>query len=147
MTDTFDPDTGEVLPPEGADNGPGGYALDGRPIPSAATTGGDIINILEGGQFGEDFHEAMRDLFAVLNDVAKETNGKAKGGVTIKLDFVKEGQALKVASKFTVKKPEMPRAPSIVWTDQHNNLTMFPPNQMQMFGMRSVGGSGGLRRA
>lgn len=28
-----------------------------------------------------------------------------------------------------------------------DNLTMFPPQQMQMFGMRSIGGSGGIRRA
>ena len=146
MTDNYDSETGEVLEPAKG-NEPGGYALDGKPIPAAAVTGGDIINMLEEGQFGSDVHEAIADLLAHLNDVSKETNGKAKGSVTIKLDFTKEDNALRIASNFTVKKPDMPRPKSIMWTDERHNLTMFPPNQMQMFGMRSIGGSGGLRRA
>jgi hypothetical protein len=145
MTDNFDPDTGEVLEPKG--NEPGGYALDGRPIPAAAATGGDIINMLEEGQFGVDVHQAMADLIAHLNDVSEANGGKAKGSLNIKIDIVKEDNALRIASNYTVKKPDMPRPRSIMWTDQQNNLTMFPPSQMQMFGMRSIGGSGGIRRA
>lgn len=146
MTDNFDPANGEVLEAEKG-NEPGGYALDGRPIPAAAITGGDIINMLEEGQFGGDVHAAIADLLATLNDVSKETGGKAKGSVTIKLDFSKEDNALRIGSNFTVKKPDMPRPKSIMWTDERHNLTMFPPQQMQMFGMRSIGGGGGLRRA
>lgn len=37
MTDNFDAETGEILEPKG--NEPGGYALDGKPIPAAAATG------------------------------------------------------------------------------------------------------------
>ena len=141
----YDTQTGEVLPPAG--NEPGGYAQDGRPLPASAVTGGDIINMLEEGQFSQDVHEAVRDLLITLNDVTKDTGNKAKGSITIKLDFEKEDSAIRVKSNFTVKKPELPRVKSIMWTDGAHNLTAFPPQQMQMFGMRSVGGSGGLRRA
>jgi len=145
MTDNIDHETGEVLEPKG--NEPGGYALDGRPIPAAAATGGDIINMLEEGQFSQDLHRAFADLIAQLNDVSEATSGKAKGSVAIKIDIVKEDNALRIASNFKITAPPLPRARSIMWTDQQNNLTMFPPNQMQMFGMKSIGGNGGLRRA
>lgn len=143
MEESFDPVTGEVLTDDTLIEG---RAADGGLIPAAARTGGDIINQMEDGEFQLDLHAAVVDMVQHLNDVANANGGKAKGTVNIKLVFSKEDNAFRVASTFDVKKPPLPRKRSIMWTDEHGNLTRFPPNQMQMFGLKSVGGSGGLRR-
>lgn len=133
-----DPDTGEILQSV--------QVRDEMAIPVVAFTGGDIINQLEDGQFSQDLHNAARDLVLYLEEVAHQTGGKAKGTINLKLVFSKEDNALRIASDLDVKKPKMPRVKSIAWTDQNGNLSRFPPQQLQMLNIKSVGGSGGLRR-
>ena len=142
--EVYDTTTGEVLTDNTRTES---RAADGGIIPAAAYTAGDAINQLEDGAFQADMHRALADLIGQLNEVADATQAKATGTLTMKLKITKEDNALKIAADFDTKAPKMPRPRSIMWTDDQNNLTRFPPNQMQMFGLRQVGGSGGLRRA
>jgi len=134
----------EILPPADPLKNQAGYAIDGGIVPAAAMTGGQVIDMLEDGQFSQDVFTGVRDLIAELND--QGANGdKVKGKVTITLDISKEDNAFRIASDVKVVAPKRKRPRSIAWCDEHNRLTRFPPNQMQMFGMKDVGGSGKLR--
>ncbi len=139
--ETIDANTGEVT-----DSMPRtSQALDGNLIPSCALTGGSIIDMLEDGQFSQDMFAKVTEIAACMNDLGNASGQKMKGQLVITLDFVKEDNAFRIASKMKAKMPEPPRPRSIMWTDEHNRLTRFPPNQMQMFGLKSVGGAGPVR--
>jgi hypothetical protein len=124
----------EILPAQANEQ----TALDGRPIPGAALSAGSLIDMLEDGQFSADLYHQITELGIAISEVADATSNKAKGSLNIKIELVKEDNAFRIAAKFDVKKPEMPRPRSIMWTDEHNRFTRFPPNQTQMFGMRPV---------
>jgi|JI10StandDraft_1071094.scaffolds.fasta_scaffold526518_2 hypothetical protein len=124
-----------------------GYALDGRAIPATSLTAGQFLDVLEEGNFSADLYKEITDLAAAMNDIGERTGQKVKGQIQITLDLTKEDSAFRVASKFKVKKPEDPRPRSIVWTDEHNRFTRFPPNQGQFFGVRRADGGGAIRRA
>lgn len=120
-------------------------AADGALIPGIAVTGGQLIDLLEDGAFGYELHEAFRDLAGTLSDIGQQTGQKTKGKVTITIDVSHEDAAFRIASAVKVTKPSLPKPRSILWTDKDNQFSRFPPNQMQMFGVRSVGGSGAPR--
>lgn len=114
-----------------------GVAADGSPIPTAAFTGGQFIDQLEAGQFSQDLHRALGDLAADMTDM-HAIGQKTKGKITITIDLTKEDDAFRIASKFDVKAPKMPRPKTIMWSDEHNRFTRFPPGQNQLFGDRNV---------
>lgn len=124
-----------------------GYALDGRAIPAVSLTTGQFLDVLEDGNFSADLYKEITDLAALLNDLGDRSGMKAKGQIQITLDLTREDGAFRIASKFKIKKPEEPRPRSIVWTDEHNRFSRFPPNQGQFFGVRRAEGSGPIRRA
>ena len=146
----FDPATGEVLdaPPVRGEFQQGdrpGRALDGNPIPAAAYNLGDLINMIEDGGLQAEAHAALAALVHKMGEVSA-MQGKASGTFTLKMKFSKEhGEPIRIASDFTVTEPKLPRPKSIMWSDEEGNFTRFPPNQMQMFGLKQVGGSGGVR--
>lgn len=120
----------------------GRSAADGAPVPAAALTGGQFLDALEEGQFSNDLHVALKDLAAEMQDIGNATGQKTKGKVQITIDLSREDNAFRIAADMKVTKPKIPRPRSIMWTDEHNRFTRFPPNQGQFFGVRSVGGSG-----
>lgn len=116
-------------------------AADGNLVPAAALTGGQFLDALEEGQFSGDLHVALKDLAAEMQDIGNSTGQKTKGKVTITIDLTREDNAFRIAADMKVTKPKLPRPRSIMWTDEHNRFTRFPPNQGQFFGVRSVGGT------
>lgn len=134
---------GEVVGQKGME----GYALDGRAIPAVSLTSGQFLDVLEEGNFSADLYKEITDLAAIMNDINERAGTKVKGKIQITLDLTKEDGAFRVAAKFKVQKPEEPRPRSIVWTDEHNRFSRFPPNQGQFFGVRRADGSGPIRRA
>ena len=141
-SEDFDPSTGEVrAKQEITEDLPsnGGYAADGHPIPSAALTLGQFIDMIEDGQFSHDTHREIADMVAAMTDLNKMTGNKQKGTITIKIVAEAEDGMFKLLGKAEVKSPELPRAKSHMWVDEHNNFTRFPPNQMQMFGLKHAG--------
>jgi hypothetical protein len=133
----------EVLPPSTPiiDNGTGIIAADGRSLPSTAMTAGQAIDMLEDGQFSEDLHRDITNLTAAIQDQAKLLNGagKVKGSISIKIDLVHEDGMFKVSAESKVVAPKTPRQRTPMWTDSHNRLTRFPPNQHQLFGIPKAG--------
>lgn len=120
-------------------------AVDGGLIPAAALTGGQFIDALEEGNFSGDLHVALKDLAAEMQDIGNATGNKTKGKVTITIDLTREDNAFRIAADMKVVRPKVPRPRSIMWVDEQNRFTRFPPNQGQFFGVRSVGGTGGPR--
>lgn len=113
-------------------------AHDGNIVPATAISGGTFLDLLEDGQFGADAYMQLVSLGAEMTDIANATGNKVKGRITLTIDLAKDGEAFTVQGKVAVKKPEMPRPKSIMWTDERNQFCRFPPNQTQMFGSRPI---------
>lgn len=113
-------------------------AADGGMMPHAAMNAGDALNMIEDGQFSADLHEQLVDLAATMSDQAAMTGKKVKGKVTITLDFENEGGVFRAVGKFAVKKPELPRRPTLLWTNERNAFQRSQPRQGGFFGVREV---------
>lgn len=113
-------------------------AADGQIIPAPARSAGNFIDLLEDGDFSADVHAQLQELAQQMRAVANSAGGKAKGGVTIKLELELEGDAFKIRGDVKVKAPDLPRRRSILWTDDQDNFCRFPPQQTQMFGARPI---------
>lgn len=120
-------------------------AADGGRVMPAASTLGEFVNILEDGQFSADVYEDLKQLAADMHATALQSGGKAKGELTIKLKFTMEGAVFYIAPTHLVKaeEPKRPRTP--MWTTEDNRFTPNRPHQGQLFGMRDVSGSTGVR--
>lgn len=132
----IDHSTGEVLP----------TAADGRPLRHAASTFGQFIAMLEDGQFDADVAMDLKNMAAGLQDIAA-AQGAAKGKLTVEIDFKVENGMFIIAGKHKIKMPEHVRAKSVAWTTDDNRFTPHKPNQGQLFGVRDVTRSAGLRDA
>jgi hypothetical protein len=130
----FDTETGEILPP----------AADGRALRPAASTFGQFIGFLEDGQFDADVALALKDMAAEMQDIAA-AQGSAKGKLTIEIDFKVDNGMFIIAAKHKVKLPDPVRPRSVAWTTEDNRFTAHKPNQGQLFGVRDVSSSAGLR--
>lgn len=124
-----------------------GRAADGGHVPGACNTLGEFVRSLEDGQFDADCYAAIRDLSAKLNEHAWSAGGRAKGKVTISLDFAQEGGITEIKATFKVAHPEAKRPKSIMWTTEDHRMTRTRPGQAQLFGIRDVTGTSDLRDA
>lgn len=113
-------------------------AADGTLMPHAATNAGDVLNMIEDGQFSADLHAAMVELAATMSDQAAITGKKIKGKVTVTIDLENEGGVFRSVGKFAVKSPELPRKPTLLWTDEKNRFQRTQPRQGGFFGVREV---------
>jgi hypothetical protein len=115
-------------------------AADGGRLPAAACNAGDFLNMIEDGQFSADVQQGLIDLAAAMSDHALATGGKSKvkGRVTITVDLLNEGGVFRAVGKFAVKAPEMPRRPTLLWTDEKNRFSRSQPRQGGFFGVRDV---------
>lgn len=122
-------------------------AADGGHVPGACNTLGEFIRSLEDGQFDADCYEAVKELSAALNEHAWSNGGKARGKVSITLDFAQEGGITEIKTSFKVTQPEAKRPKSIMWTTEDHRFTRTRPGQQQLFGIRDVSGAAGVRDA
>lgn len=121
-------------------------AADGGHIPGACNTLGEFVRSLEDGQFDADCYTAIKDLSAAMNEHAWNNGGKAKGKVTVTLEFIQEGVLTEIKSAFKVTSPDARRPKSVMWTTEDHRFTRTRPGQEQLFGIRDVsGGAGDLR--
>lgn len=123
----------------GDPNGPR-RAADGGHVPGACNTMGEFIRSLEDGQFDADCYEEVKELSAALAEHAWRNGGKAKGKLTLTIDFTQDGGLTEIKAKFKVAKPEDHRAKSVMWRTEDNRFTRTQPNQQQLFGIRDVSG-------
>lgn len=122
-------------------------AADGGHVPGACNTMGEFVRSLEDGQFDADCYEAIKALSAAMHEHAWNNGGKAKGKVTITLDFAQEGGVTEIKANFKVSQPEAKRPKSSMWSTEDHRMTRTRPGQAQLFGIRDVSGAAGLRDA
>ncbi|MBN8831213.1 MAG: hypothetical protein J0G94_11495 [Sphingomonadales bacterium] len=135
--------TDENTLPAGGD-GPS-RAVDGGRVPGACNTLAEFIRSLEDGQFDADCYEKLKGLSAAMNDHAWNNGGKAKGKVTITLDFIQEGTVVEIKSAFKVVEPVDRRPKSVMWTTEDHRFTRTRPGQRELFGIRDVSGGASAR--
>lgn len=122
-------------------------AADGGYVPGACNTLGEFVRSLEDGQFDADCYEAIKALSAAMHEHAWANGGKAKGKVSITLDFAQEGGVTEIKANFKVTQPDAKRPKSIMWTTEDHRMTRTRPGQAQLFGIRDVTGAAGVRDA
>ena len=116
-------------------------AADGGTIPGTCNTLSEFMRTLEDGQFDADCYEAIKKLSAALNEHAWQSGGKAKGKVSITLEFSQEGSITEIRSAFKVTEPQLARSKSVLWTTEDHRFTRTRPGQEQLFGIRDVSSS------
>ena len=120
-------------------------AADGGIVPHAALTGGQFLDAVHDGQFSQEVHVALTDLAAEMQDIGNATGAKTKGKLVLTFDLSREDNAFRISAEMKVTKPKLPRPRAIMWVDEHNRFTRFPPNQGQFFGARNVASGGPIR--
>lgn len=121
---------------------PPGRAADGGRLPPAANSFGEFVRFLEDGQLDAELTNALKDLNTEMSHVAIESGGKAKGKLTLTLDFSLEGKVFTIASKHKVDVPEPKRPKSVMWSTLDGRFTPSNPQQGVLFGVREVGAPG-----
>jgi hypothetical protein len=121
---------------------PPGRAADGERLPPAANSFGDFVRFLEDGQLDAELTEVLRTMASDMSNNAIESGGKAKGKLTLTLDFALEGKVFTIASKHKVDIPEPKRPKSVMWSTLDGRFTPSNPQQGQLFGVREVSGPG-----
>ncbi|MCW2395864.1 MULTISPECIES: hypothetical protein [unclassified Sphingobium] len=129
--------------PAGGDNST--RAADGGRVPGACNTLAEFIRNLEDGQFDADCYQEVKELAANMTEHAWNNGGKAKGKLTITLDFIQEGGIVEIKSAFKVVAPVDRRPKSVMWMTEDNRFTRTRPGQQEMFGIRDVSGSAQTR--
>lgn len=98
----------------------------------------EALGLLEDGQLAADLTEAHGDLLAALNNAVLDGARKAKGKLVLTLDYALEGGTVEINAAIKASAPKAPRARTILWTDDHHNLSRTNPRQRDMF--RDVAG-------
>lgn len=126
-----------------------GVAADGGAVPGTCSTLGEFVRSLEDGQFDADCYTAIRDLAAEMQQHAWQNGGKAKGKVSLSIEFAQEGTLTEIKASFKVTKPEFKRPKSVMWATEDHRFTRTRPGQGQLFGIRDVSApqGGGFRDA
>lgn len=123
----------EVIEPE--------RAADGGPAPYAASTLGELVNLLEGGQLSADAIGAVSALGQGMRELAERTGKRQKGRVAIVLNLATDdtGEAFFVEAEFKVTAPKEPRRKTMLWQDEKGRMTPSQPRQRVFFGVKDVG--------
>lgn len=117
-------------------------AADGNRMPPAANSFGDFVRFLEDGQLDAELSEVLRKMSSDMAHTAIENGGKAKGKLTISLDFALDGRVFTIKAKHKVDVPEAKRPQSVMWSTEDGRFTPSNPQQGQLFGVREVRGPG-----
>lgn len=136
----FDTETGEVLSEGdvGGEYARSVTAADGNPQPKRSGYISDVIRMLDEGQFNVDASEDMRKLSAALHESAKRNKGRAKGAITLKLDFMIGNGVLVITPSHQTKFPVEKRSGTPLFMAENGSLGLNPVDQMAMFGSRPV---------
>ncbi len=91
-----------------------------------------LMAVAEDGQLNSDLDTEVTDLVATLSDAAASRNGKAKGKLTVSIDFALDGGIITLSTDYTVKKPKCARARSAFWATSDNKLSRRNPRQPEL---------------
>lgn len=92
-----------------------------------------LLRHLGGGTINVRLTERLREMAEMLDAVGSKGTGKAKGSITVKLDFSYEAGVTDITAKVDAKIPDFPLRRSIAWISKRGNFTASDPNQIDMF--------------
>lgn len=99
-----------------------------------------VLATLDGGRLVSDLTSELRGLNEELAKHA-ETQGKAKGELTVKFSISHAGGKVLITPSITVKTPKRVREDAVFWLSDDGELTANNPKQLPMFGeLRGVEG-------
>lgn len=89
-----------------------------------------LLQTLEGGQLHADLMSTIDDTISEMADYANGAGShKAKGSVTLTIDFDLELDQLRIRTAIKSKSPEQPRRPSILFLTPGNKMSVEQPSQ------------------
>lgn len=109
--------------------------------PYAASSMGQIIDMMERGGFSQECVAAFQALARGMSEIADATQKKQKGSITLKITLTTEGEAFFMEGDYKVTAPKLPRPRTIGWQTDDGRISPTQPRQQIMFG-RDVGDYG-----
>lgn len=91
-----------------------------------------ILGILERGALGPALTTEIEQVVTHLNNIAAD-RGKAKGSLSLKLEFNVENGAVRVRSEFATKLPKLARPESLFFVTPSGGLSLEHPQQINLF--------------
>jgi hypothetical protein len=105
-----------------------------------------FLQMLEDGQFHSELSDSLQELNANMNNHVLNYGQKAKGKISITIEFVLEKGVFDIVADFKSTPPKTKRARSIAWSTPNNNFTPENPRQMNLFGVRDVTSNTEIRK-
>lgn len=109
--------------------------------PYAASSMGQVIDMMERGGFSQECVTAFQALARGMSEIADATQKKQKGSITLKITLTTEGEAFFMEGDYKVTAPKLPRPRTIGWQTDDGRISPTQPRQQIMFG-REVGDHG-----
>jgi len=100
-----------------------------------------VLATLDGGRLVSDLTQELRGLNETLARHA-ETQGKAKGELSIKFSVNHTGGKVMITPSITVKTPKAVREDAVFWLTEDLELTAQNPKQLTFGELRPVNGGG-----
>lgn len=94
-----------------------------------ARTFTSLVAQLEDGRLDRDLSRAIEEMVEALEDVSSSTGGKAKGVLTLKIEFDYDDGLIDVGGEISTKTPKWKRGRSIFWPTPEHHLTRRNPAQ------------------
>jgi hypothetical protein len=92
-----------------------------------------VLAQLAEGRLEDRLTRAMIDLIGDIQNAAIEGNAKAKGSITLKLDFTKDARMMKIVPSVKVEKPKEPAMEADqLYVTPDNNLTLNDQRQPKL---------------
>lgn len=92
-----------------------------------------VVGQLADGKLEDKLTRALIDLIGDIQN-AKMEGGKAKGSITLKLDFIADGRMMKIQPTVKVEKPKEPALEADqLYVTPDNNLTVNDQRQPRLF--------------
>lgn len=129
MSETIDPETGEILD--------GTLAADGTRRHPAARSLSQFIQMLEDGQFDADVAVDLQELAADLENIAMANgnNQRVNAELNIKVKISRRPEGIYVFdASHTIKRPKETRSGTVGWVTDDNLFTPNKPHQGNLFG-------------
>lgn len=98
----------------------------------------EILGVIERGDAAHEMTLEIERVLKALQD-ASGPKQKAKGSVTLKLEFEVEGSFLQIKADIASKVPKIKRGSTAYFLTQDGQITLEHPSQTEMFsGPRSM---------
>lgn len=93
----------------------------------------DALAVMEDGQLVHDLTETQQELVAALSNAVIDGARRAKGTLTLKLDYTLEDGMFDIQADVKSSLPKTKRSRTVLWATPDNNLCRNNPRQRNLF--------------